>query len=955
MDSDLKINSTNFFVNKVDSFLDIIDMNILKTRFPLDSEDSPRGFYRINFAEKKNMGAGTINSNYNRPPVGPIKKGLYCSYCYKKGPQFHTNECPYPEDKSLYLTLGGFNEFVIKNNSYDGDYFELKTKIIDGTITQEELNNELLFIIDEVKLSEQQFSLERHSNLLSKIQFSGIVKKRGPKKLANKTATTQFLNSAIIFYKDGLVKTSIRVSKNGLINLVNIPKELEKLNFLINTLIDKIKQSGAVDTEKFEEITGLPDFEYLPYKSYTHSITAQFSVSRSLEINFENLNSLIAPTDPYGNLLNTEHTILEVTNTGFTIINLKGVKIIEWSFSSGKMSRNQTMIKEYIKFVSIPAPGIKITGIINKYGVIMLTMSRCGDKIIKESLCGDTFTPLSVNYFNLLKEVFIDLFTKNDKFLLKKTLESEIVKPERNTLSGYAPAHCRPIRTRKLKDGTTYYEEMHPVPYSWKGKCPDPNYQFLDPLGSADEEGIRYPCCEAKSKKSIERMKEYLIKGFPNGADSKTKSDNFLSSITENEDPYSGIIIFGSNNKGATAKVLIDGNFETVTVIKKLSKKNNNYQVRNNRTGEILEVRGEDFERESRYFRGLNTFTKNELLMCIKTNLYNLDLKINSRGELVHNLISNLNEKFSPRHRTIFLNLMGSTKIKMRDLTYNSVLDLTKNTYFLKNVGTESNNFFLVLSPEGNFFINENFNVLETDIQEISTDTIILNGFLTFNFIESKYVYTIITLIYYNESLEEYTFIDRELILRELLSKFSGITEIIFVYPDNYTDLIEGSSVIIEANDKNKMVFINSEDFKDNILWSDKDKYSDNIELQILNINYITYTIEFGYEDKEFPSNIGIDLIKKYTFFEKLPVGLKVGDYIKLKINRDINGNIVPNRKLTIIKKTTKTFNYEYIVDLLLVKFFPINYTFYSQADRWYYFDTTLVYDGEKLTFTEDF
>jgi len=209
----------------------------------------------------------------------------------------------------------------------------------------------------------------------------------------------------IIFYKDGPDKTSIRVSKNGLINLVNIPKESEKLKFLIDSLIDKIKQSGAVDTEKFEEITGLPDFEYLPYKSYTHSITAQFSVSRSLEINFENLNNLIAPTDPYGNLLNTEHTSLEVTNNGFTIINFKGIKIIEWSFSSGKMSRNQTMIKEYIKFVSIPAPGIKITGIINKYGVIMLTMSRCGDKIIKESLCGDTFTPLSVNYFNLLKTI----------------------------------------------------------------------------------------------------------------------------------------------------------------------------------------------------------------------------------------------------------------------------------------------------------------------------------------------------------------------------------------------------------------------------------------------------------------------------------------------------------------------------------------------------------------------
>ena len=290
----------------------------------------------------------------------------------------------------------------------------------------------------------------------------------------------------------------------------------------------------------------------------------------------------------------------------------------------------------------------------------------------------------------------------------------------------------------------------------------------------------------------------------------------------------------------------------------------------------------------------------------------------------------------------------------MRYLTYNNILDLTKHKYYLKNVGPDSHNFFMVFSKDGIFFINYNFNTIEPDIQELFDDTIILNGFLSFNIEESKYVYSIVGLMYYNESLEDYTFIDRELILRELLTKFTGITDVIFVYPDNYVDLIEGSNVIIENNNKNKLVFINEDNINDNILYSDKDKYSDTIELQILGIDYTTYTIEFGYEYNEFPNGIGLELIKRYTFFEKIPSGLKIGEYLKIKINRDINGNIVPNRKLSIVKKTLKTLNYEYIVDLLLVKFYPINYTLFSENDKWYYFNRTLIYDGEKLAFAED-
>ena len=167
--------------------------------------------------------------------------------------------------------------------------------------------------------------------------------------------------------------------------------------------------------------------------------------------------------------------------------------------------------------------------------------------------------------------------------------------------------------------------------------------------------------------------------------------------------------------------------------------------------------------------------------------------------------------------------------------------------------------------------------------------------------------------------------------------------------------MVEGSNVIIENNEKNKLVFINNDDINDNILWSDKDKYPDILELQILEINYTTYTIDFGYDYKELPVGIGIDLIRRYTFFEKLPIGLKIGDYLRIKINRDINGNIVQNRKISILKKISKTLTYEYVVDLLLVKFYPINYTFFSENDRWFYFERTLIFDGEKLAFTENF
>ena len=89
---------------------DVINLDILKRNFKLDQGNS--GFYKLSLYKKDVYGYSTVNNNYNRPPVGPMDDGLYCSYCEKFGPFNHTEECQIPQKESLYLTLEGY-EFQI--------------------------------------------------------------------------------------------------------------------------------------------------------------------------------------------------------------------------------------------------------------------------------------------------------------------------------------------------------------------------------------------------------------------------------------------------------------------------------------------------------------------------------------------------------------------------------------------------------------------------------------------------------------------------------------------------------------------------------------------------------------------------------------------------------------------------------------------------------------------------
>ena len=108
-------------------------------------------------------------------------------------------------------------------------------------------------------------------------------------------------------------------------------------------------------------------------------MSAQFTISdfSGKQVNFENLDSLISPYNSRGELISGRITEIETMPSGKKIIIFGDIRIIDWEYSLGRLTRTGVMSKEYIRFVTTPAPGLKMTCIINKYGTItMLKFQR---------------------------------------------------------------------------------------------------------------------------------------------------------------------------------------------------------------------------------------------------------------------------------------------------------------------------------------------------------------------------------------------------------------------------------------------------------------------------------------------------------------------------------------------------------------------------------------------------
>lgn len=946
MSSEIKINGINVFINRFDTSEEIVDIDKLKTDFPLDEDEE--GFYSLSLSQKKFLGDETINDNYNRPPIGPIENGLYCSVCDSVGPEDHREDCDTPLPESLMLTIKGLKDYILVP-SYDGNLVDIKNNINNGTVTQDELNEEVLLLEDEISPSEI-LNVE-NENVLTKISFDsdGVFKKRGPKKLAAKTSTTQFLNNVIISYQKSDNKTSIRISKNGLINLINVPENPEEYDDMVSELIERLKDSDVINTDTLEEITGTSEYRLFDEYSYVHSMSGQFTLDNfnGKQVDFQNLDNLISPFDSSGEIIRSSVTTVEDTVSGKKVINFKGIRIIDWEYSLGRMTRTGVMSKEYIRFVNTPAPGLKMTCIINKYGTITMTLSKCSDKNIQQGLCEEGNTSIKKELFENVVTKFNELFRSQEEILTTKSIDkiSKEIKAY-NTVSGNAvpSSVCRNTQTRVDDDGNTWKEGKRPDPYSWSGTCPDPNYQYLSPEGVQGPDGLWYPCCKAKSEKSVKLMRDYLIKGFP-----RNQAEAERYNIINGEDLGSGILIPDSNSVGSTAEISLNGKNEIVTVIKKKSKKSNEYTVRT-QDGEIINVQGEAFKRDSRVFPGLNTFNKLQLIECVKLNLKKLDLVVNQGGNLIKNKISELNEKRLPENTAIFKRL--DVSITKRNLTVSSI-DVFKTVPFVvKSVPGNSYPFFLYLGPGGNFYINSELNSIDSEISNKFDTDIILFGYLRKNEMENVNEFHIIDLIYYEESYTSVPFNRRNQTISELQNSIlNSISDEIITFPDFFKDVIEGSNYFINENKMNTLVFIN-ESVCDYLTWGEKDTTDDIIELQVLELTKGSI-IKFGHGNMTFPE--GLNFLNKYEFTKReIPDKLLRGDYVNVKINRDFSGNIVPKRKISILSKTERNEEYNTVLNELYTKFRPLDITLFSDPDEWYISqDNILVKSGSVLSNAE--
>lgn len=939
----INIYGINSFINKfTDSKLDILDLESLKANFKIDftfddnsnqiQEIDLPAFTQLTYNERVTSGDSSYSTSYNRPPLGPIENFCYCSYCTNIAPQYHAENCTFPEKKSLFLTIQGIYYYVIQNkkDSFSKNINELKQAWLENAITLDMLNNFLL-IPGSIKFKSSDFDGEFiNSNkiplddTLTKIQYFDVVKLRGPTKLEYTTATQKFSNAIMLSYEylkesgsndsndsnnsndsnESSKKTSIRIYKNGLINLINVPSSSYYRKILYETLIDRINESSddTVNIDYFNRMASeftddeFDEYSIIDQASYIHSVNSQFNmwpVKDKYSIDFRKLNDLISPFNSLGKIVSGEFTsvsIMPKSNKQVIKLSYKSntVTIINWEHSLGKDTRTQSLTREEIKCIIIPTDGIKISLQIHKHGTFQMSMSYCNAYDLKNSICSNivnkSMVPLDFKYFEIVKEIFVGIF-KEKQSLVGASLDysEESTGMIRNTVSGNAPPNKPGTSTAvcRSKDPRPGYPGLRPIPYSFQGQCPE-SRQYIDPIGVLGNDGLYYPCCSAKTKKSEEDYKNYLIEGFP-----KNNTEEKKYGVNSIEDKNSGILVPGSLNIGSTTKAKINDTWVPVKVIgyKGKSKKPTDILVQNLKTNTIISVNRKNLERDSRYFPGLKTFNKEQLIKCI---IKNLQYEKKNMSVLE---IENLNEIKS--------------LINLPDPNFNPVLSVytlpifEQINYHVTSIPNNSNMYYFHIKENNSYFINVFGNKKIKGLSEIINEEIILLGFLESE--SEKYFVT--DILYFNKPIKM-PFSEKILLLKEIEDTFF-ITENTIEFPNYESNIIKASRELLQESSDIFLVFTPEVNYLDLKLWTNI-SVEPEITLQIIKKSKTNY-FTLGYDYNELK---GLTIQFNSIFIPKAFIELnniKINDYVLFKFDYNLQTGQLSTRILTPIEKTDKS------------------------------------------------
>ena len=881
--SDLKVYGINAFINnfkKTDQ--ELLDLNILKKKFKLDNTFDEElnqiepgeypAFTQLTYNERINKKL----YSYSRPPLGPISNFCYCSVCNKIGPEYHAMDCDYPENRSLYLTFEGLYNYVIRNPNYSGSLKNLKSIWVSNKLTIEILEKYLIgdyFIdIEDGKIEERDQI--NNKNVYTNIQYLDVIKIKGPDKIEYRTATTSFDSSMFITYQlNENSKTSIRISKNGKINLINIPENEISKNEMYSQIVQRLNEYPDLLKEQYKII---------PEITYTHSINSQFYMFENKDsvVNLDYLYSNINNLNDLGKLINSQFTQIE----NDTIIRLispitnKSIKIYKFEYSKGKMTSNQTVTREEIKCTIIPFEGIKIKLSIFKSGVFQMSMSYCNINDIRNKLCTKLLSKhlnnLKIEYLNLVREIFIDVFNSEKEFYNYNELihNQELT----NTISGKKTIYQegKTEVCRKIDRGVG----KRPIPYTWKGRCPE-SMHYLEFKGVfSHNDGKYYPCCASKSKESEERLKKYLVTGFP-----KDNNEGIYYGVNKQIDTKSGIL--ESVSIGSTTEATIDDTSKKIKILAPADKKvtPTKFQVEILETGKKIIINRDQLKKDSRYFPGLKDFSKQQLIKCI-LNKYNF---------ITNQSINEDNLKQLNKYITV------SSELYNNIFSIHNINIFKEHPFYVTSVPVNSKQKYLFLSPDNNYIIDKFGNKNLFDIQDEISDIIVFNGY----YINEKYY--IIDLLYYNDKII-FDFDTKIDLMNELENIYFLSDNNIFIC-DFQNNIIKTSSNLLNENNNISLIFIPKYDnshlyYKE---WNPNLIVDKSIILQLITI-LKTNHYSVGYNNRII-NNTGVnldDILINKIFRDSQKINLK--DYVLFDFEYNLSTNELSKNFLKPIKK----FNY---------------------------------------------
>ena len=418
--SDFKPTVYSMIINNIDisktvnkkSKHSFLDLEKLVKNFKLDKSFISKSYYQSDPV-----------LGYNDPPIGPIPVGFMCLYCYQEGPDNHLISCTDPFDDLLVLSSAG-------------------TKVYP--------------------------KYEESSSHMT------IVKKRGQSKVRSTSVKARKFtdNVTLIYTSDKQQKCTIRIAKNGSINIISAQSDNTDLP---NKIVKKINETGSL-TQEYP----YPKFKIENELTYKYLIRGQF-----------NLYPVDNKKEYYINLGVLDTYLKKYIGEVFD-----NYIVSEYSYNSGDTkSKSGNRTPPLTKFMLTNKKMIDITVLISNRGTVQLigSYNKNPDGQLQD---GDL-----TDVYELLKDLFNEIIREN-KEIIGQTPVSLPAFSINNMRDGGQPKNCRP--------------ENRPFPYSFYGKCKTKG-QYIRPEGVKRSDGTYEPCCyniKAHGKDSRDNYKNTLEKGY---------------------------------------------------------------------------------------------------------------------------------------------------------------------------------------------------------------------------------------------------------------------------------------------------------------------------------------------------------------------------------------------------------------------------------------------------------